>query len=140
MSKIIESVAPFLQTFFAAYLDTALWTSFDESGQTMDKNYSIDQIAPDALEVMKADCLSFYTTNELEQLPESFQKQAGHDFWLTRNGHGAGFWDGDWEEPTATMLTESSHSFGESTLHVSTDNLIYCYPDKAHLSVPVTTD
>ena len=20
-------------------------------------------------------------------------EQAGHDFWLTRNGHGAGFWD-----------------------------------------------
>lgn len=23
---------------------------------------------------------------------------AGHDFLLTRNSHGAGFWDGDWDE------------------------------------------
>jgi hypothetical protein len=21
------------------------------------------------------------------------EERAGHDFWLTRNGHGAGFWD-----------------------------------------------
>lgn len=24
-------------------------------------------------------------------------ERIGHDFWLTRNGHGAGFWDGDWK-------------------------------------------
>jgi|TARA_R110000744_G_scaffold366338_1_gene475354 hypothetical protein len=25
-------------------------------------------------------------------------ERIGHDFWLTRNGHGAGFWDGDWND------------------------------------------
>ena len=25
-------------------------------------------------------------------------ERIGHDFWLTRNGHGAGFWDGDWDD------------------------------------------
>ena len=38
---------------------------------------------------------------------------AGHDFWLTRNGHGAGFWDGDWQEPAAAALTAAAHAFGE---------------------------
>ena len=25
-------------------------------------------------------------------------ERIGHDFWLTRNGHGAGFWDGGWND------------------------------------------
>jgi hypothetical protein len=35
---------------------------------------------------------------------------AGHDFQLTRNGHGAGFWDGDWEHGDA--LTAIAKTFG----------------------------
>lgn len=30
---------------------------------------------------------------------------AGHDFWLTARGHGAGFWDGDWKQ-NGDALTE----------------------------------
>jgi hypothetical protein len=29
-------------------------------------------------------------TEELDKLDA---EKCGHDFWLTRNGHGAGFWD-----------------------------------------------
>jgi hypothetical protein len=50
---------------------------------------------------------------------------AGHDFWLTRNGHGAGFWDGDWPEPLATVLTDAAHAFGELSPYVGDDGLIY---------------
>ena len=38
--------------------------------------------------------------------------QAGHDFWLTRNGHGAGFWDGDWSDNYATMFTKGAQEYG----------------------------
>jgi hypothetical protein len=34
------------------------------------------------------------------------------DFWLTRVGAGAGFWDGDYPEPQATLLTNASKRFG----------------------------
>lgn len=45
---------------------------------------------------IEADCHSFwarcwYYVKATDMTPA----QAGHDFWLTRNGHGAGFWDGD---------------------------------------------
>jgi hypothetical protein len=48
-------------------------------------------------------------------------KQAGHDFHLTRNGHGCGFWDGDWAEPGATVLTDWSKTFGSSELDTGTE-------------------
>ncbi len=55
----------------------------------------------------------------------SDDEAAGHDFWLTRNGHGAGFWDGDWPEPAATRLTASSKKYGEFNLYLGDDGKIY---------------
>jgi hypothetical protein len=50
---------------------------------------------------------------------------AGHDFWLTRNGHGAGFWDGDLSEDVGNALTEAAKKFGECHLYVGDDGQIY---------------
>ena len=52
---------------------------------------------------------------------------AAHDFILTRNGHGAGFWDGDWSEPIATKLTELCKKFGEIEIYLSDENLLEAY-------------
>ncbi len=40
------------------------------------------------------------STREIDYLAELLNrpKEAGTDFHYTRNGHGAGFWDGDWKE------------------------------------------
>lgn len=37
---------------------------------------------------------------------------AGHLFTLTRNRHGAGFWDGDYTAEAGRLLTEAAHGFG----------------------------
>lgn len=50
--------------------------------------------------------------------------QVAHDFWLTRNRHGEGFWDGDYPEH-GDRLTELAHSFGELAVYVGDDNLLY---------------
>jgi hypothetical protein len=62
------------------------------------------------------DCLAFYSRVGCYLADESELARAGHDFWLTRNGHGAGFWDGDW--PTyGDLLTKVAHGFGEVDSH-----------------------
>lgn len=113
-----------------------LWISNDEStpagGEAMDKNYAIEDIAPEALEQMKADCARFQAENaaDIEQGiagPDyTATERAGHDFWLTRARHGAGFWDGDWPEEVGERLTEASHKYKEAELYVGDDGLIYC--------------
>jgi|TARA_X000001036_G_scaffold377771_1_gene367760 hypothetical protein len=51
-----------------------------------------------------------------------------HDFILTRNGHGSGFWDtARWAEPYATKLTELSKKFGEINIYLSDENLLEAY-------------
>jgi hypothetical protein len=129
---------PPLDPFTRAYLEAALWSSTDEStpegGEPMDANYSIDDIAPEAIDRAVADCLAFQAAHgpSIDDAPDASRsgewdnrEMAGHDFWLTRNGHGAGFWDGDWPEPLATVLTDAAHAFGELSPYVGDDGLIY---------------
>lgn len=52
---------------------------------------------------------------------------AAHDFVLTRNHHGAGFWDGDWHEPWGDRLTTLAHSFGQLECLLGDDGVLYAY-------------
>jgi hypothetical protein len=115
------------------YIDCALWSSTDEStpegGEPMDANYGRDDIAAEALESMRDDVESFVSDpairSALRFWVETFgEAQIGHDFWLTRNGHGAGFWDrfssGE-GEAHGRALTDASCPYGETHLYVGDD-------------------
>lgn len=119
--------APRMDPFTLAYIEAALWSSNDESddsgGKPLDENYNVEDIAPETRDRMIADCVGFQE-RFAEQIG-SKTEQAGHDFWLTRNGHGAGFWDGDWPEPAATELTDGSKEYGETYLYVGDDGKIH---------------
>ena len=125
-----------LDPFTRAYLECALWSSNDEStpagGDPMDSNYSIQDIAPEAVEKIKVDCAKFQAENaaDIEQgyagPNYTVTERAGHDFWLTRHRHGAGFWDGDWPEAVGERLTVASHKFKEADFYIGDDGLIYC--------------
>jgi hypothetical protein len=100
----------------------------------VDENYGVEDIAPETLARIVADCEAFQaatgeliTSDNLERHRGecTIDEMAGHDFWLTRRGHGCGFWDGDWEEPAATKLTESAHGFGDLDIYVGEDGKLY---------------
>jgi hypothetical protein len=115
--------------FFLQYLATALWSTLDESdpngGEAMDCNYTVDDIASDSLARMESEAREWYAANvaDIDDDPS----QAGHDFWLTRNGHGAGFWDGDWPDDVGERLTAASKAAGECQLYVGEDGQIHVY-------------
>ena len=130
-----------IDAFTTAYLEAALWSSMDNSneqgGEPLDKNYTIADLAPEALALAVKDCARFQEDNaETLATAEcsrgsgeySTLAQAGHDFWLTRNGHGCGFWDGDWSEPEGEALDAASKAFGETSLDVGDDGQLYAYP------------
>jgi|SRR5215469_7442607 len=120
-----------MQDFFSAYVEAALWSTTDDNDVPLDSNYVPSDIAKETFERMRADCERFQKENEESLQPEfcdsryGLDAQAGHDFWLTREGHGCGFWDGDWKEPAAEKLTEASRKFGSFDLYVGDDGLIY---------------
>lgn len=118
-----------MDTFTKAYIDAALWSSIDDNDEPLDSGEH--ELASETLDRMIADCEKFQSENEEWISPEycnsryGTDAQAGHDFWLTRCGYGCGFWDGDWEEPAASSLTDSATAFGNIDLYIGDDGLIY---------------
>lgn len=116
-----------MDKFTQAYIEAALWSSMDESdvqgGEPLDANYGIDDIAPETLASILDDCKAFQRDHAEDIGSES--ERAGHDFWLTRNGHGAGFWDGDWDDDIGQRLTDASDVYSSVNLYVGDDGLIY---------------
>ena len=120
--------------FVAAYIECALWSSTDDDGNSLDARFGNDDISTDVMSKAWADCDAFYSANrddiEADDAPFSERygssaARAGHDFWLTRCGHGAGFWDGDWPEPAASRLTRACKAFPNIDLYVGDDGMIY---------------
>ena len=124
----------------AAYIETMLWGScpMSEDGDCdrscADLNYTSEDDCTDALVAScradVEDFLNYIDADGLLAICEAEGKSyegLGQNFWLTRNGHGAGFWDGayqvpvEWEDErtgkTVTgdlgaELTEAAKSFG----------------------------
>lgn len=120
----IKNLPRDVDEFTLAYIECALWTSHDG-----DENYfnslGWTKLSKDTLAMMIADCVKFQAQNKLA-LDGYPAKQAGHDFWLTRNGHGAGFWENDYGSETQNeMLTNACHEFGECNLYLGDDGKIY---------------
>lgn len=115
------------EDFLAGYVETALWSSLDDDGHPLDRNHTVADIAHETLATMEREAAAFFAANrhDLEAYGSGWARLGGHDFWLTREGHGAGFWDGDWPEPQATRLTQAAHAYGEANLYVGDDGKIY---------------
>jgi hypothetical protein len=118
-----------MDEFTSAYFEAALWSSTDDDGAPLDDaKYSDTELAPKTIERFKADCSLFQSENEallLEADEHQSTARQGHDFWLTRNGRGAGFWDGDYPEELGEQLTKASKAFGGCDLYIGDDGLIY---------------
>ncbi len=113
------------EAFIDGYVECALWADClppedDPEGETGGREGL--EIRPEARDKMAADCQTFVDFNRADLLayceqirrvdhapPEAY---AGHDFWLTRNGHGAGFWDRGLGE-LGERLSEVARAYGE---------------------------
>jgi len=130
-----------LTSFEEGYIDALLWTErvdFDSDEHLDDAGYDAGDLTKASLESVIADCQGFIEQAQAVEHPDEFpwddrdydaenledSSQAGHDFLLTRNGHGAGFWDrgiGAW----GTTLTDIAKTFGST----------YAYAHRGHVYV-----
>lgn len=110
--------------FLNAYITAALWSSTDENDTPLDQAYTTGDISGDLMDKMIEECAAFLTKAEV---PDNLLPQAGHDFWLTRNGHGSGFWDRPeiYGEEKSQELTALAETFGAVDLYVGDDGRIY---------------
>lgn len=115
------------EAFLDGYFTCALWSSTDNSdesgGRPLEENYEPDDIEAECFATQVAECLSFFSDNRETWGDDWSDETAGHDFWLTRNRHGAGFWDRG--EDQGDKLTEAAHAYGESDIIVTDDGKLY---------------
>lgn len=98
-----------------------LWSELNAEGEPLDAELSIHDVLPHERAKWHGELAAFMNLN-LDDVRASGQslEQIGHDFTLTRNGHGAGFWDrglGD----IGKRLTEACKPYGEAHAYVSVD-------------------
>lgn len=118
-----------LNAFTRGYIECAFWTGDEESG-ILDMGFH--DLAPAALECMISECKAFqdFAKDDLGLYCQVLsENNAGTDFWLTRNNHGAGFWDrgmGDLHTDTiGGRLSRDAKSFGSCDLYVGDNGRIY---------------
>ena len=110
----------FAQDMLPHYLTCAEWADLPE-----DTEAGLD-FAPCAEELALADCMRFVGLN-WEMIKECSPEQVGHDLWLTRNHHGAGFWDRPeiyGGQENADRLSDSARSFGQRDIFEHNGKLI----------------
>lgn len=112
-----------LDTFLSAYLETAVWSSSDDDGNSLDNDYDVDAFTQKAVAEAKKDCKAFldaYGDLMFQASPDFAQH--GHDFWLTRNGHGAGFWDRGYGA-LGDELSKAAKVYGSCDIYVNRKRL-----------------
>jgi hypothetical protein len=116
-----------LDDFTTNYLIAAMWSTNDDSdetgGEPIDRNYDLCDFSEDAIKSAQTDCDAF-RKQAGELLNHLSDEQAGMDFWLTRERHGAGFWDRGHGQ-IGDELTNIAQSFGPGDLYIGDDNLLH---------------
>ena len=127
-----------LTDFEKGYVTAALWT-FDDNAPRGEYSTSgrvetlfplIDQAA---LQSMRDDCTKFQNENKELLAQAGKDSQNGHDFWLTRNHHGSGFFDRGYADEVGNTLTDKAHAFGECDIYIgdpviTQHTTIYLFP------------
>lgn len=89
------------------YIECALWAEtcgdFFSDKSYSDLGFDVTDITERCLAQMIRDCVHFANQNDWNLImhlgskfnknPKYTERNFGHDFWLSRNGHGAGFFD-----------------------------------------------
>lgn len=128
-----------MNDFTRAYLECAIWTGTDESdesgGEPLDRNYGIEDFSPEALARAEEDCARFQEENPADltafaeiwpESPDGSSAAAfqGYNLWLSRNGHGTGFWD-RYAGEVGERLHAAAEKMRECWVYVGDDGKLY---------------
>jgi hypothetical protein len=117
-----------IDDFTNGYITCMLWAETDDEEHPLNTLYGIEDISEESLAKIISDCKSFQKHNaeDLDAAVEHGRnmEHLGHDFWLSRNGQGTGFWDrglGD----IGIRLDKAAKTAGSVDPYVGDDNKIH---------------
>lgn len=87
--------------------------------------YDADALAPEALKEIESDVTDFVEANAAD-LDGLTAAHIGHNFLLSRNGHGTGFWDRGWGE-RGDRLHDAASVYGTMGAYVGDDGQVWVH-------------
>lgn len=115
------------------YMRCALWLcshpdADENSGEPLlDSEFSVEDFTLEAKLAAVEICDKFIRENRAD-LEEWDASQIGHDLWLTRNGHGVGFWDRDTgTEEGRERLDKAAEALGEENCYFADGGIHWGY-------------
>lgn len=106
--------------FTRAYIECALRTTIDPADNsnwpvTLDfVGWDIENVPYSLYASMVEDCAQFQRDNAELLIQVGDDEQNGHDFWLTREGHGSGFWGRGYGD-VGRLLSEAAKAWGSGS-------------------------
>ena len=115
--------------FVEGYIECACWAESANTTDSDDRSIGdVAELAPETFAAMEKDATAFYAANAamISKANEVGRDDArlGHDFWLSRNGHGTGFWDRDLGD-IGEALHAAAKAAGGRDLYIGDDGMIY---------------
>lgn len=117
-------------SFRQSFLETLLWSTTGDEDEHLDGTHSLSDFHPATIAGLHQQCDAFLDENltdinaVIDQVPGYAFSSAGHDFALSRNGHGAGFFDCGVDGPDQ-RLQAAAEKAGPSEAYVGDDGLVY---------------
>ncbi len=111
-----------IEDILKGYIECAIWADMEPN-----EGANIGEVSPESLDLARTDIAQFlgFAKFQLPIYPDD-AAQMGHDIWLTRNGHGAGFWDRiNLVGSLGEILTQYAHDIGPREIYRGDDGRIY---------------
>lgn len=114
-----------MDQFTTAFYEALFWSSCDADGEPLQDHFDINSLSNYTKAKLDQDCQDFQDKNAT-LMAGLDSAQCGHDFALTRNHHGAGFWDRGLGA-VGDELTKAAKAYGEADLYEGDDGHLYLY-------------
>lgn len=119
-----------LNEFERGYIEAMFFTNGDtgSNDETLLNRLGTDRLTRDAIADVVKSCEAFlgyimpdgcFVRQWLDRCDDYSDEQAGRDLWLSRQGHGAGFFDRTELGDAADALQDAAREAGEAEVYVS---------------------
>ena len=120
-----------------SYLECAIWTEEERLEEENTEGYEgeIKDLIPEAdlnvnnfsddSKIKAYEDIKLFLKYAGDSVNGIDEEQLGHDIWLSRNGHGAGFFDRGYDDDIEKILMDSAHKIGSVDIYLGDDGLLY---------------
>jgi hypothetical protein len=103
------------------YLEAALWTNEGDEGF---EDKTIYDFSEESTNNAKNE-IEWFVKSAGKYINDISDESIGHDIWLTRNGHGTGFWDRGYSDKKTTLFNHLCDILGSADAYVGDDEKVY---------------